>query len=390
MKKSRISALAAITAVVLAASFLCGCSILKPNSGSNDPISIPTAEPTGVPTVLDNETLGAFIGDWYGVYTVSEARGVYAPNAYVSNDCAMRVSVDDYGKGVCYLQVNGMGRNDVSGSTNVFALCTAAIRGDSIELEGMIDRSPIEWSIALNNGLLHMTEVYGDVDNYMRIELDLCRPDAFATSSLPIEAMDYIFERGFVGIVDKLGGSSAELPSITVPEGCDPHIFFTSDEPIPTEEPVPDNTVLSADGHIMLTLPEGYEVIGNTVMDFSVASPETNVRSVEFTVSEWSSDALSFLLGSTQNVTELYHYTIDGFDFYGTFIEGEPSEDGPIPTAGSRRPTSIFKLCGTDGSGMLMIITANLDMDAYSAYTWVNVENADFTELILGAKFFKF
>ncbi len=379
-----------IAALILAVSFLCGCSILKPNSGSNDPISIPTAEPTGVPSELDNDTLSAFIGDWYGVYTVSEARGVYAPNAYVSNDCALRVAVDTFGHGSCYLQVNGMGRDSVSGSSNLFALCTADIHGSTIDLSGMINRLPIEWGLTLNSGLLRMTEVYGDVDNYMRIELALCRPGEFATSGLPIEAKDYLFEHGFVGIVDRMGGVSAELPAVTAPEGCDTHIFFTSDEVTPTEAPVDDGSIVSADGHIRVTLPEGYSVTENNVMDFALTAPSAGVRSVDFTVSAWNTDSLNFLLGNTPNVSELYHYTIDGFDFYGTFIEGEPSEDGPIPTGGSRRPTSIFKLCGTDGSGMLIIINITLDMDAYSAYSWVNVENAEFSRLILGAKFFTF
>lgn len=382
-----------VCALLALALFICafaGCSIFNKPSGDPEPISIPTTEPTGVPTALENSVLEAFIGDWYGVYSVTEARGIYAPNAYVSNDCAMRVAVDNFGRGGVFLQVNGMGRDAVSGSSNVFALCNARVAGDTIALEGMVNRFPVEWEFKLQDGQLMLTEVYGDVDNYMRIEIALARPDELVQSSVVPEGLDYLIEHGFVGAVDLLGGSSDDLPQIVVPEGCDPHIRFTSSDPNATELPAPDGTVMSADGHIMVSLPEGYEVVENTVMDFVVACPEQGVIGVDFTVSAWNTDSLSFLLSNTPNVSELYHYTIDGFDFYGTFIEGEPSEEGPIPTGGTRRPTSIFKLCGTDGTGTLIIISFTLDLDSYAAYTYVNIDNAAFTKLILNARLFSF
>ncbi|MBR3383071.1 MAG: hypothetical protein IKG85_08585 [Clostridia bacterium] len=383
MKRTRILKLAAAALAVLFAAFSGACSLFGGHEGNNQPISIPTAEPTAEPTELDPTVIDAFIGDWYGVYSVTEARGVYAPNAHVSNDCAMRVSIDSFGAGSCFLQVNGMGRDAVSGSSNVFALCTANVVGSSLELNGMINRTPIEWSFDLENSKLSLTEVYGDVDNYMRVEISLVRPDAFAFSDVVPEALDFLLENGFVGVVDRLGGSSAELPAINAPAGVDPHVFFTSDGAVPSESPAADDSVMSADGHIRVTLPEGYTVTENTVMDFAVACPEQGVRSIDFTVSAWNTSSLSFLLGNTPNVSELYHYEISGFDFYGTFIASDSETD----QSGS---ASVFKLCGTNDSGMLIIITLTLDMDPYSAYRYINVENDAFTELILRAEFFSF
>ena len=76
-------------------------------------------------------------------------------------------------------------------------------------------------------------------------------------------------------------------------------------------------------------------------------------------------------------MTELYHYTIDGYDFYGTFLDSEFTEPG----------TRVFKLCGTNGTGALVIINITLEMDEYSAYSYVNVDNAAFTQIVLGARF---
>lgn len=356
----------------------CGCKLFKKDDHGSDPIDIPTPEPTNEPVLLDGGVIDGFIGDWYGVYSVTEAKGMYAPNAGVRNDCAMRVSVDGYGRGTCYLQVNGMGRDSVSGSSNVFALCSAEISGASLLIKGMINTVSVDWAFELSEGGLSLTEVYGDVDDHMRIEIKLVRPDVLAFSGLEPDAMEYLLEKGFAGVVDKLGGRTSELPIVIVSGGYDPHLFFeeAQEDPSVTDSP---NTITSIDGHIKVSLPEGYSIVENDVIDFVISCPEKRVRSVEFTVSAWNTDGLSFLLGNTPNVTELYHYTIDGFDFYGTFIENEPAEDG------SR--TTIFKLCGTNDTGCLIIITLTLDMDAYSAYSYVNVDNAAFTQLVLGAKF---
>ena len=385
MKKIR-TILCLLAVISMSALLFGGCGLFGGSGESPSPIDIPTSEPTGVPTVLDNSVLEGFIGDWYGVYTVAEARGVYAPNSGVKNDCAMRVAVDEFGRGRCYLQVNGMGRDAVSGSSNVFALCTAHIADKSLVIEGMINTLPIEWSFELIGGSLVLTEVYGDVSDHMRIEIALLRPDSFAGSGIAPEALDYFIEHGFANAIDMLGGSSAELPEVSVPDGCDPHLFFTADAssavdtPAPTEIP---GTVMSADGHIRLTLPDGYEVVSNTVMDFAVACPEKGILNADFTVSSWGTDSLSFLMGNTPNVTELYHYTIGGYDFYGTFLPASSEEPTATPYG-----TTVFKLCGTNGTGSLIIINITTSLDAYTAYTYVNVDNADFTKLILNAEFF--
>ena len=372
-------ALLALTAALLAA--FCGCRFFEKPDETPDEIEIPTSEPTEVPMVLDPQVIDSFIGDWYGVYAIGEAAGVYVPNANVSNDCAMRVAVDAYGRGSCYLAVNGMERDTVSGSSNVLALCTAQIVGNELVLTGMINTQPVEWRFSINEGLLLMQGVYGSTSDYMHVNIALARPDQLLESPVTPEAQLYLSEVGFEGVVDKLGGSTSALPAVNPPEGYPAHVFFTEDAARETEPPVTERTVISVDGQIKLTLPEGYEVTGNSVMDFVVACPEKGVKAVDFTVSAWNTDSLSFLLGNTPNVSELYHYTIDGFDFYGTFIPPEDTEE-------ESDVSTVFKLCGTNGSGSLIIINMQMTMDAYSAYSYVNVDNADFTKLILGAEYY--
>lgn len=369
--------------LILSIAALVLCLAAAPACHNNDPveptpIDIPTSEPTQIPQPISPELIDAYLGDWYGVYSVGECAGEYIPNANISNDCALRVSVDGFGRGSCSLTVNGMERDSVSGSTNIFALCTASLEEDGLHVAGMINRLPVDWLFTLDGGLLMLNGRYGTETDYMVITVALARPDVIFETPLVLAAREYLEARGFLGVVDKLGGSTDELPRVTPPEGYSPHLFFTENDAETT--PVPDDgrTVLSADGHITVHLPEGYEVTENTVMDFVVACPEKGLAGAEFTVSSWSTDSLSFLLGNTPNVTELYHYTIDGFDFYGTFLESTPATEGPAST--------VFKLCGTNGTGVLIIINLELELDAYSAYSYVNVDNADFTELILGAK----
>lgn len=386
MKANKVSKLLCLLlAAALSASF-CGCRYFEKPEPVPDQIEIPTSEPTEVPVLLDPQIIDTFIGDWYGVYAIGEAAGVYVPNANVSNDCAMRVVLNAYGRGNCYLVVNGMERDSVSGSENVFALCTAQIIGNELVLSGMINTQPIEWHFAVNEGLMLMQGVYGPSTDYMHVNIALARPDMLLDSPITPEAQLYIAEVGFEGVVDKLGGSTANLPTVIPPEGYPSHVFFTEDEAQETAAPVNEDTVISADGQIKLRLPEGYSVVNNSVMDFIVACPEKGVNAVDFTVSTWNTDALSFLLGNTPDVSELYHYTIDGFDFYGTFIPPEEPEESPAPEA--KPVTTVFKLCGTNGTGSLIIINMQMTLDAYAAYSYVNVDNADFTKLILGAEYY--
>ena len=377
MKK--IVSAALILMLAASAVLLGGCKLFhKENAPQPTEIDIPTAEPTPVPTPADPADIDAFLGDWYGVYRVTEAAGFYVPNANTQNDCAMRVSLDEFGMGECYLAVNGLPRDVVSGSSNVFALCNADVREGALRLEGMINTLPIEWRFEKSENRIELRAIYGDEMNYMHIEIFLARPDALEAADLHVDAAYYIESKGFSGIMDKLGGSSADLPALTPPEGYEAHDFFTVSV-VPTLAPEDGTFVTSADGHIRLNLPEGYVVTENDIIDFVISCPEEKITGVEFTVSAWNTDALSFLLGNTPNVTELYHYVIDGFDFYGTFVDApEDMED----------PASAFKLCGTNESGCLIIINLTMAMDSYSAYSYINVDNASFTKLILGARFF--
>lgn len=370
--KKPIAVLLVLALVLLAALSFAGCR----HNDVDPEINIPSPEPTSEPTWLEPEVIEAFVGDWYGTYKVSEARGIYAQNDKVVNDCAMRVAVDNFGRGGCYLQVNGMGRDSVSGSSNVFALCTAEISGQELLINGMINTLPVEWRFKLEDGSLTLLEVYGDIDDHMRIEIELVRPDALVESGISVDAYAYLVNNGFADVVQMLGGVPSELPSIAVSDDIDPHIFFTGDGSMITPPDSP-NTVTSYDGRIKVVLPEGYSVMQNNADGFVMTSAEDKVRSISFTVGESELDSLSYLIGSTENVTELYHYTIDRFDFYGTFTTAEQVNG----------TATGFKLCGTDGSGRLITVEIVLDLDSYNAYSYINVNNENFSELVLGAKF---
>ena len=99
--KKPIAILLALALVLLAALSFAGCR----HNDVDPEINIPSPEPTSEPTWLEPEVIEAFVGDWYGTYKVSEARGIYAQNDKVVNDCAMRVAVDNFGRGGCYLQL---------------------------------------------------------------------------------------------------------------------------------------------------------------------------------------------------------------------------------------------------------------------------------------------
>ena len=369
--------LSAILLVLAVFAAFAGCNHM-PYIGPTE-IEIPTPEPTPEPVKADAELIDQYLGDWYGIYAVGEASGIYFNNKDVRNDCALRVALDSYGKGSLYLSVNGMGRDSISGSTNAFALCTAELKEDCLLVKGMINRLSVEWRMVKDGALLKLSERYGDDKDYMDIEITLARPDGIAFSGFRPEALVYIVDYGFNGIIDKLGGMTSELPKLTAPEGYSTHAFFDEGGAVyDTPEPAGASTAVSQDGRVTVTLPEGYLVLSNDVRNFVVSGPADKLISAEFIVSSWADDSLSFLLGNTPNVAELYHYTIDGYDFYGTFVDSTTTSSGPVTS---------FKLCGTNGTGTLIIINMQLNLDSYGAYSYINVNNASFTKLVLGARF---
>lgn len=370
MKRTKLIALALM--VLLAAAVLCGCRNVNPNGPTQ--IDIPTTEPTEKPVSLDPGMIDGFLGDWYGVYTVTDAVGMYAENAGVKNDCALRVALDSFGSGSCYLAVNGMEADAVSGSANVFALCTASLADNRLSVKGMINRLSVDWSFVRDGALLKLSGRYGDDNDGMGVEIVLARPDELSDSGLAPAALAYIANNGWLGIVDRLGGSTAELPAVSPAEGFSAHDFFTNES---ADTGLSDfGRIKSVDGRISLSLPEKYIILQNDADGIAVAAPDEGIWSIDFTVSGTEADSLSFLLSSAPGSGELCHYTIDGFDFYGAFVE---SSTPGIPTA--------YKLCGTDGSGTLIIIDILSGLTAKDAYNYMNVRNDSFRELILGARF---
>lgn len=336
-------------------------------------IEIPTPEPTAEPRAIDAEAIDACLGDWYGVFSVTGAGGAYAPNSGVKNDCAMRAALDAFGRGTLYLVVNGLGADSISGSKNVFALCAAELTGDGISVRGMVNRYAVDWLFTQENGLLRLNGRVGDENDNMDIEILLSRPDALAASGLEPDALAYVNEHGFGGVISLLGGSERELPSLNPAEGMDAHDFFSAEpEGASIEDPIPVGTLVTgANGHITLNLPAGYIVIENDAMGFIVAGPEDGLIKGDFSYTSWDTDALSFLVSSVPALTELYHYTVDGFDFYGTFAQAPANDE------------SLFRLCGVK-DGKLVIVNLLFSVGEEQAKTFLSGES--FRMLIMGMK----
>lgn len=366
--------------IIMAAAMLipvCGC-FGEPSGPSV--VDLRTPEPTDAPAPADPEAVDAFFGDWYGTYTVKSASGIYAANAGVANDCAMRAALNEFGVGSCFLAVNGLEPDAVSGSKNLFALCTAAVTENGLAVNGTIHRYPVEWTFRRENALIKLNERFGDDANGMEIEIVLARPDELAGSGIVPDAADYLKTYGFAGVIDALGGKTSELPELKPAEGRALHDFFTAAPAGSVDDPLPSGgkIVTSATGHIRLDLPENYVVLQNDVLGLVLAAPYDRVTGVDFTYTSWNTDALAYLIENAPGARDFTHYTIDGFDFYGAFIEG-PQGYGS---------STVYKLCGVNGYGKLVIITMTMNMDMQDAMKYASVGNDSFRQLILGAKFY--
>lgn len=342
-------------------------------------VDLKTPVPTAAPVLPDKETVDAFFGDWYGTYTVKTASGIYAANAGVKNDCAMRIAIYDAGAVNCYLAVNGLAPDAVSGSKNLFALCTSGIADGALKVKGMINRYPVEWTFRRENALLKLSEKFGDEANGMEIEIVLARPDELAGSGIDPDAADFLKAYGFPGVIDALGGKTSELPVLSPMEGLSAHDFFTAGPSGAVDDPIPagGKIILSATGHIRLDLPDNYVVMQNDVLGLVLAAPADKVTGVDFTYTSWNTEALPYLIENAPGARDFTHYTIDGFDFYGAFIEGPQ---------GLGRST-VYKLCGVNGQGKLIVITMTMNMDMAEAKEYASAANDSFRQLILGAKF---
>ena len=350
----------------LAAAAFTGCHRL-PGPDISD-ITTPAPDATAVPAAVDPAMIDGVIGDWYGVFTVVTVGGIYADNFGIRNDCALRVALDESGKGSCYLVVNGLEGG------NVLANCAASLDETKLMLIGSVGGKPVEWAFERQGTVMKLTEKYGDEADFMDFEIVVSRPDMLALSGLRPDATDYIAKNGYADIVDRLGGSGAELPAVTPLEGYADHVFFTRggpvDDPEPTEAP---NLLVCCGGHVMLSLPDSYVVLQNDNSGFIAACPEENVWSIEFSYTEAEADALSVLLANNPNPKMITHYVIDGYDCYGAFLDGE------------NQSSTVFRLCGSNGEGGLLMISMDMGMDAHSAYYYVNVRNGSFAQLVLGA-----
>ena len=368
--KTALKLTALVTALLIALT-LCACT--SPGNDGPANVDVPTPEPTSVPQPTPiPDAVDAFLGDWYGVYSVKDAGGAYAENANIHNDCAMRAALDSFGSGFCYLAVNGLVSQN--GGGNVFEYCAAALEGSELVVRGSVGGQSVEWRFRRDGDVRRLAERFENGGDFMDIEILLARPDSLAAVGIRPDALAYISVNGFYGIVDQLGGSTGELPDIVPADDYPDHDFFTNWYDDPDYDLRSDIT--SVDGRIRLSLPEKYLVLQNDGAGIVLAAPDESVWRVEFTVSETELDSLSCLFSNVPGVDEFYHYTIDGFDFYGAFVSSSvPGE------------TFVFKLFGTDDAGNLIEISISMGLIKRDALAYINSDNASFRQLVLSAKF---
>ena len=103
------------------------------------------------------------LGDWYGVFTVTDAEGSYKGNAGIANDCVMRVALDENGAGSAYIVVNTVGE--------LLKDCTAVGVGAEVRLKGVFNGADVSWSLVERGPKLVLNEVIGGRTDYMIIEM---------------------------------------------------------------------------------------------------------------------------------------------------------------------------------------------------------------------------
>lgn len=367
-----------LTAILLALLFVIpfsGCKLISSllNPGESTAPTTPTDDPaTQAPAADFNREL---LGDWYGVFFISDADGKYKPNAGVKNDCVMRVSADETGSGTAYAVVNGVGE--------LFESVSAKAEKDSLVLTGAVFGRNIEWKLDLMGKKLVMSELFGEGSDYMRVGMKLMHCGEEWTDDAPA-GYEFTVKHGFGDLVTIMGGDKNKLPAISA-EGVNQKLTIDVD-PGPAETPAPgfrdEGRVTSEGGNFSVVLPEGFTVAVNNEFQFILTNTDSGVVSVSFTVTESNEDPLEKLINDpTQwSVSKGYfvHFTIDGFDCYAAAVHAEDS------SANSR-----ILLYGTDGTYFLTVeyVVATDVMRAWAIIddTPEGVPESWFRTLVLGA-----
>lgn len=346
MKKHiRITALLAAMLMLLA--LASGCKKHKP------------AEPDDTPVPGMEFSL---LGDWYGVFSITDADGKYSDNSGIVNDCVMRLA-----DGSCYLVVNGIGE--------LFTECSAAPSDDGVLLTGKIGESPVSWHLIKRGTKLTLSEIFGAGSDYMRVELILKHcGDEWSGSPIPA-GYDYTVRHGFGSLVEAMGGDKAKLPAI---DDSSANLRLSTDTDQGYSEPEDprfndEGRTVSSNGCFSVALPEGFIVTDDGTQGFTVANEANGVKKIVYSVYISNEDPLKKLasLELDPGDPRIFHFVIDGFD---CFASPRTVEDG----AGSE-----LVLFGTDGSNMLEIHFVT-DGDAESLCRMLEEAPEAFNACVLG------
>lgn len=315
-------------------------------------------EPTGAAAEFDRELLG----DWYGVFTVSEAAGRFAENAGVTNDCAMRVALGADGKGVCYCVINGLG-------DGLFENCSAEADGAGLNIKGSIEGGDVDWRFDLLGGVLSLSGLYAVEGDYMRVGFTL-RHCGAEWSGSPIPAgYQYTAENGFGGIVALMGGSREKLPEIAE-EGVNLRLSEEAQSANAADFNDPGRTV-SANGLFSVVLPKGFEVTTDSNTRFEIKNGDTNAvirYGVEASDKAPMEALLPFMQGGDHD--DIFHYSIDGYDCFATVCEGEEGAE--------------LVLFGQRDAGELLHIVMNCGLSAEDTVNAVDSLPEFFAQAVLG------
>lgn len=349
MKKLRFTALILAAAVLLSLFAACGKKEEEPQNNAA-------------------EYSRDLLGDWYGVFKITESGGKYKDNSGITNDCVMRAAATDGNTGVCYLVINGVG-------DKLLRECVATFGEDEIVLKGTVEGEKIDdWTFRRLGDKLSMSAVFGTSTDYMKIEITLRHcGDEWSGDVVPA-GYEYTLKYGFRSLVTVMGGDPAKLPQLS---GKNLNLRLTTDEIVPggsgSTRPSFDDPdrIISANGFFSIRLPEGFAVVRNDAQGFEIANESAGVNAVRYDVYTSNEDALARLIREAgDSGIRFYHYTVDGYDCYASVMND----------VGFGSDIVLF---GDDGSGRMLEIHFCMDGDTEAARAMLESDPALYYTAVL-------